>query len=270
VKSVAHFFSAIHNAHYGQPPAILTYHCRQAVVYSDAIRELMLQYIDFSTRQCNTLLCRSFEQIMLDSSAEQYSGGMALKHPRDQKLLDVELVQAMVEAIGATGTDAGNAVQRLLIKEHAIGEREKSLLQSQYCLASYNAFALNPQPGYFQARSIQSRFSFVSDGEGVLRFRLVYRTPGKGSGDQRIIVRINGSAAAIGEMPLVDSWARYTFSIDARLIHTGLNRLTIDWPYPQVPMAGPERLTGNSFLDMLFPVLGEIWSFTAIRSQADA
>lgn len=266
VAAVAHFCAAIHNAHYGQPADILRYHCREAVKLSETVKDLMLQYVDFSTRQTDAVLCRTFEEIIMDGSMKQYEGGASLLHPRGRKLLDVALVDAIADALQSVGVSIHRQVTALRIKEHGLTTAKSDLLASFYSTTSYNEFVVSPKPLFFQARDTTSIFSFVTGGTEPLSFEIEYRVPATVSEGQAVRIFIN--EAHVVDLPLSHKWAKNIFRIPASLLKEGVNQLRIVWPYARPTGVVAGKVSARSFLNALFPALGEIQALYVMADKS--
>jgi hypothetical protein len=162
-KAMAHFSAAIYNAHHGQPARIIQYHCTQAVKLSHSVVQTMLDYLDFATRITSSVLCESFHRIIAADTLKQYEGGIALTHPRGKKLLDVQLVDAISEALGLVGVNIKEQVTELRVKEHSVQGEGVDLLNSFYNRACYDDFGADPVSANFQVRSTTSQFWFLTD-----------------------------------------------------------------------------------------------------------
>lgn len=255
VLAHAHFGAAIYNMHYGQPQEIIRYHCARAYALFPEIRQIMMKYIDFSTRMASTLLCKSFEELIAEENLKQYMGGYTLRHPRNNKLMDVPLINAITAVLQENGIDIEPQVTALRVQEHAVGETKTDLLISCYSQNSYHNFFVKSKPAFFEARHTSSSFYFVGDGSRHLSFELVYRTRNN-NGPVRIFV--NGRETPAAELPATDTWTPCTFVVDQPLINKGLNELKISWPYTPQPLTIEGQMTADTFLNALFPAIGEI------------
>jgi hypothetical protein len=270
VRAIAHFSAAIHNAHRDQPQEIVEYHCRKALSCSATVEEVMLPFIDFSTRYASSNLCDAFEKVILTGKMQQYDGGFALQHPKGWKLMDIKLVDAITGALNAAGYPTGNKVMKLRMQEHAVGARGINLLESYYSRTSYNCFPgeLNG-PLFLQARSITSSFSLVTSGAYLLHLELVYRTPCTDEAADCVSIVINDRQDKLIRLPVTGKWNAVNFDIGQDTLINGINRLTIAWPFGGtcVPSADGDD-PSKAVLQALSPVLGEIHSFSAVERNA--
>lgn len=263
VQAVAHFGAAIHNAHNGQPQAILQYHCNRSVGFSYRIKDTMLRFIDFSSRRASTFFCKSFEEIISDGEMRQYEGGLlSLVHPRGRKLMDVELVDAIVKALDTVHIQQADIIDRLRINEHGIGPEGVNLLHSFYSASDYNEFLSVPKGAFLQYRTLAAPFHFVAGKEHeYLSFSITCRTPKREEKDQHIKIYLNDEEECITALPMCNNWNTHHFMIADRLLKAGVNRLVIKWPYTALPLPEVSRVSRNAVLNAMYPVMGEISSF---------
>jgi hypothetical protein len=261
VVAVAHFCSAVHNAHYGQPPEILLFHCKKALQASHSIRKMMLQYIDFATRNADSVLCKSFGDIILGGNLLQYDGGTGLAHPHNGKLMDIDLVDAMVSLIGVEDADLARKVNLLRQQEHGVGDAGIDLLASFYSQMYYGNFAVEPRPSYYQARTTVSSFAFVARDVQALRLELVCRIPQSPNTAATVKVCINELTDVVAVIEVGSSWGKYSVTID-KLPKVGVNRFLIHWPM----IAETSGIPTASLRQAIFPVTGEIDYFTARKA----
>ncbi|MHA4810744.1 hypothetical protein ACX0G9_21740 [Flavitalea flava] len=269
VKAIAHFCAAIHNAHNDQTAEIVRYHCRKSLSFSVEVKETMLQFIDFASRYSPTILCRTFEQIILNGKMRQYEGGFALRPPRGRKLMDIKLVDAISASLSAIGIHIEPEISKLRAQEHLIAEDRINLMESFYSTTTYQDFLIaEPIPVYSQARSTESVFTFISDGKCPLYFELVYRTPKRYSPKEKIRIIVNQKKEEAIELPMSEKWSARSFLIGWDLLTDGVNKLEISWPYSAMPLEEVEGdISPTRFLNALLPVLGEIHSFTAVTGK---
>ena len=268
VRATAHFSAAIHNAHRDQPYEIILHHCREALSCSVDVKEIMLQYVNFSTRYASTALCGAFEATILSGKLRQYDGGFALQHPIGGKLMDIKLVNAIVEALDTTGIHIGHKVEELRLQEHAVGNEKVDLLESFYSRTSYNCFpGEHFNPGIVHARATESSFYFIAEGKHTLSFELTYRTPQYFLPDDVVKIVINGKEDQYIQLPMNERWQSTDFVIPVGLMINGLNKLTIQWPYRGLNNSTYRNDSPRDLLNLFSPVLGEIYSFSVIQKR---
>jgi hypothetical protein len=267
--AIAHFCAAIHNAHNGQSPDVIEYHCQKAIALSPDVKEPMLTYIDFATRYASTSLCRTYERMCMDGHMRQWEGGIGLMHPPGGKLMDVTLVDAIGRALKSTGNDIENHILQLRKKEHGIQTNGVSLLESFYCSTSYNEFEVTPKPGYYQARTTETEFYFVADEGQSLTFFLEYRTTGNARDNATVNVYFNDDIHPVQQLKLADLWTNGSFAVSKEWVKEGINKLVIVWPYTFKPLPQEGLHIDGGLLKALYPVLGEIHSFRMFAGTSD-
>jgi hypothetical protein len=262
VLGVAHFCAAIHNAHYGQPAGIIKYHCSKALQYSDELKNVMLQYVDFSTRETPTKFCKTFEDSLMEGLLRQYEGGMGLPHPKGHKVMDVELVDAIIEALAQNGVNKKEEIRKLRFDEHGVGAESKDLLQSYYSTTHYNEFIIPGQQIFKRIRTNQHVITFVtgSNDTGVLDFSFSFRTPAGYSAEKKIFLSINETENKVAALPMSKKWGTHSFRVNAEALKEGVNQLIITWPYSFEPFEIKNEFSLESLLDAMYPVIGEIFS----------
>jgi hypothetical protein len=161
-SAIAHFCAAIHNAHFSQPKHILEYHCQKAVELHPEIKDVMLQYMDFTSRKTSSILCGSFEKIIVGGQMEQYEGGMSLIHPTRKKLIDIDLLDAIVKTLKSIGHNYEEELKKVRISEHGITENPTDLLTSFYKLKGYNNYNTSTFRNYLQIRSNIQEFTLIT------------------------------------------------------------------------------------------------------------
>jgi hypothetical protein len=265
ICAIAHFSAAIYNAHYGQPAEIIQYHCHKALALSRKVQKTMLQYIDFASRYAHTLYCRSFEEIILDGSMRQYEGGFLLCPPRGKKMMDITLVNAIVNALENAGVPAAATIEQLRIAEHAIGKKKCDLLQSHYASSSYHEFFITAENHCYQSRLAESRFQFVTSGVEELSLELCFRTPFADQQFSCIKLYINGEETSF---PASGKWCNVFFTVSQEWLLKGVNEIIIEWPDVTLHQTAKTYFPLPAFVKSLYPVMGEIFSFTAIAADS--
>ena len=266
VLAIAHFGAAIHSAHFGQSDDVISFHCERALSLSGIVKDLMLKYIDFTTRYADSKLCRSFGEIILSGHMRQYYAGTSLAHPRNRKLMDIGFIDIMTRALLSEGIDISDNINELRKNEHAIRVERVNLLESAYRDTYYGDFAVGPDPLFYQARSATTHFYFLADAHSNLNFELVYRTAKGSYTDKKIMICINDTDSIIDELPMSGKWTKKLFSIHGKL-NDGVNKIIFIWPYSFEPVEIDKEKSINAMLYAMFPVLGEIQEFSAIADN---
>jgi hypothetical protein len=263
VEAKAYFCAAVHNAHYGQSYDILHYLCAHALKTWPGIAELMVHYADFATRKTSNALCQSHQSLVTNHAIENYNRGMGFLHARARKLMDVELVEAILHALAGHGVDITARIHALRKEEHGIMHGRVDLLESFYAQTMYGHFPGQTR-AYFQARNFFSRFTLVAEAGLETVLRLTYRTPGRSDPDGVVTLQINGRH--LSSLPCSEAWSGATVLVPGALVQDGVNTLTVQWPYRSknlrkravsLPADVDELLSG------LFELFGEIHQLTA-------
>jgi hypothetical protein len=266
VQAMAHIFAAVHNSRYGQSREVLEHHCRAAIEESDVALKFMPLYASLATRKVDTVLCRSYEQVVMGNLADQYLKGTGLLHPPDRKPMDLDLVDCMAEVLKDRGRDIGDKIKNLRQKEHGIGKEETDLLAFYYhTFSNYKLFGSDN--GHFKALDNASLFVLISDGEAPITLKLVCRTRARPDSPACIIV--NGRE--ISQFDTDKMWKTHLIEIPVNALVKGVNQLFVLWPSPELVCRKP---AGNSFAGIkngfpaklyeeLYPIFGEIHQFTA-------
>jgi hypothetical protein len=272
VEGVAHFCAAIHNSHYGQSAGILKYHCKKAIGYSKELAGLMLKFVDFSTRLAGSRFCKAFEESMMEGYIRQYEGGMGLLHPKGLKVMDAALADTIIEALEEVGIHHKEEFYKLRLHEHEVGEEKLNLLQSYYSTSHYNEFVVPSTQLFKRIRTTEHTFMFVtgSNDTGFLDFSFSYRTPGRYCAEKKIFISVNGTENKMVELPMSKEWVTHRFRINNKGLKDGVNTLIINWPYTYQPLEIKEEFSIESFLDSIYPVLGEIFSLTVTANKSVA
>jgi hypothetical protein len=252
--AVAHLCAAMHNAHCGQPYEIIHYHCRAALAASPVVIERIVAFTDTATRKAPTLLCQSFMELVKADTFTHYEEAVGFLHGKGRKLMDLNLVEAMVTELERQGIAVRERVNELRIREHEATDGNRvNLLESFYGTSSYDPF-LQADTVYTRVRDIYSSFYLIARKSSSLFLQVTYRTPGRYYPDAQICVKLNGMQVA--QLPMSEEWINQSFVLPEPLVNHGINTLTLQWPC----MRGDEKLPDSAFLlDALSPALGELY-----------
>ena len=261
--AVAHIAAAVHNAHYGQLYPVLLHHCAAAARAAPLANAFMREFVDFSSRKVSNTLCKAHEKVVESGVFTQYEGGLGFIHSRRSKLLDIPLVGAMLRILEEGGEDLSQQVTDLRIAEHAVtGNRPVDLLESYYSAASYDVFnAELPALNYYQSRNSRSEMVFVSDGTTPLRATLVCRLP-HATEEMPVELFLNGKT--LTTVTVGATWKTVELTIEPKFfVEKGIQTLKIQWPVDQRfdRNSSARVVTPVEFLDRMYPVWGEIFSF---------
>lgn len=260
--AMGHLFAAIHNMHWGQSYDILKHHCQESVKASKEIAKTMVYYTDMISRSVSNNLTKSLEMILTNNTRiDRY--GHALMHPKDLKTMELDLVQAMVDALKLAGINLDKFIGELRLNEHSVAQRPINLMRSQYHATSYDEFQ-GVRPAFLQARDARSNFFLVSKAGAEVALSLSLRVPGNLEPQARVEFSVNG--AKVSAIELTDGWQRVSIVLPARLMQEGVNDLTIHWPVP-AQNGKTDAYSTSSLLDQIYYVFGEISQFTAVGVQ---
>jgi hypothetical protein len=262
VEALGTFCAAVHNAHYGQPYPVLKYHCGQALRQSPGIADLMRNYADFASRRASTALCSTHERAMTDDDLP-FDVRYSLVPKRRMKTLDLELVEAITDALAACRIDIRDHVHQLRKQEHGVMHGKINLLESFYQATSFDRYA-GTLPGHYQSRHLESEFLLVADGRTGVRLVITCRTPEYPGGTDAAHLLVNDQP--VGSLP-AGPWATRQCEVPAGVLRDGVNRIRVAWPcvlaVPPKPPAAAGLPAKEALLRLLFPVFGEIHAFSA-------
>lgn len=266
VRANALINAAIHNAHYGQSTEVLTSMCSKAAKLSEDSQQFMKEYIDMASRKASTTICGSHEVIVENGFSEQY-GSTGILHKPNQKLMDVQLVDAMTAALTPYEPNLESQVEKLRIDSFGLGEGKVNLLDSAFSRISYEEFP-GQQVDFFQARNNKSEFLFVLDAPQEINLKITQRTPGLNLENKLISVILNNET--VSQFNSNKSWKTNAITIPAELCKKGINRIKVEWPIEAVyePEKGSDEFVDpNKQLDNWYIVFGEIHQLTISKKS---
>ena len=227
VISNAHFFSAIHCAHNGQPYDILHYHLMKSLEYSKKSIERIKNYIDIATRKVPWEINKSYFELF----SNQYS---IINQMSDCKLLDITLVQAMEDALALTGIDVKEEIRQLRIKEHRPTDTKKvNMLETYYRASNYNNFISSnvwnePHKAYVRFRQNVTKFYLIAENDRDIKLNLTYRTPFSQESNGEIFLRLNCVNLTAIQSSL--KWKDTVITIEKHLLASGgVNIIELEW-----------------------------------------
>ena len=291
-EAEASFLAAVHNSHWWQPYDIIRYYCGRALSLSPHIAGLMLNYMELQTR-------RTTPALMGEPDQQISEHGSPLIHKYllrvNDKRIDKLLLEAFVDALAEAGIEAGERLNRVRREEHSVTDINMNLLEFYYCSAAQQpqelqwlswtspaAAALDPvnplpenrhkEAQYYKAYSRESRFYFVGEPEVDVRLCLTCRLPDTATGEDTIVVTLNGRPQA--KIEIGCDWATWDINLPGEILRDGLNEVGIEWPMPQ--FASREKLE-QVIVDLserrfpeFYPIFGEIHSFFACDGRKEA
>jgi hypothetical protein len=264
VRAAAHFFAAIHNAHKGQPYENLYYHCLRAINLSRSVTDLFLNYIDMACRCIPWHLSKSFETLIESGRLSQYS---ALVQPTAQPIMDIDLVNAMVNALKTIGINIEDKIEMLRINEHGIQNGKINLLKSYYHLTSYHASPVVTKR-YYQAFEPESSFFLVAEDSVDIKLLLTCRSPNIDSDDAQISIKVNEYDASQLNVKISRTWETHSLYLPRTFVKSGINIIKIEWALNlnfngnQLNNKYPQKKV-DLLKKMMYPVYGEIHMFSA-------
>src|SRR5690606_35018612 len=121
----------------------------------------MVYYCDMITRKAPNDLTKSLEMILTENTKiDRYVH--ALMHPNDHKIMETELVTAMIHALQTVGVNITNYISELRKNEHTAEGKDINLMQSYYHATSYDEYQ-GVRSACLQARDNESKFFIIAD-----------------------------------------------------------------------------------------------------------
>ncbi|QXV63882.1 hypothetical protein INP83_12285 [Mucilaginibacter sp. 21P] len=262
VRAIAYLCAAVHCAHYGQSHNVLNYLCDTAAEASTVAVDIMSNFIDFSSRRTTNTLCRSHEKLVENEYITQYGGGVGFLNKRDQKIMDLLLVDAMTESLQKVGVDVVEQVNTLRRTEHGVNDNNLELTQSFYSSSAYDIYP-GRTPGYYQSRDVESQFYLIANTNDSIDLKLSYRTPRRNGASDK--VKIYANHVLLTELSTTENWSTVKLNVTPDHLLDGLNIIKINWSTNFGFKANTKELDlcEDYILNKLFNVYGEISSFSA-------
>lgn len=267
----AHFLAAIHCAHNGeQPYDILYYHCVQAIKASKHVIDHMVNYINMICSKVPFTYNKSCLYFSKFGLIAQYP---MLFQPKDCRLMDITLTDAMVDALKTVGYDIKEQVDTLRIKYFKPYEKKIDLLESYYREKSY-IYSLTDveyfsygEKAYYSFISNRTSFYLIADNKKDVEVEFTYRSPLPESKKDNVKLKVNG--ITVGSKPAYNKWQDLIVLIPKQLLKKGVNVIDVDWPLIDCiekdlykknaeKYRGDELVTRNSRL-----IYGDIFRFNA-------
>lgn len=265
IEGTGHFYAAIHNAHWGQSYDILRHHCQKALEASKEVSKIMVYYCDMVTRNVSNNLTKSMELILNENiQVDRY--GHAFAQPKGLEMMEIDLVNAMVDALEVEGVNLARFVRELRKKEHGVHEKSINLLKPFYHASSFDE-SLGIRPAFFQVRDTASRFFIVAD-EGVsINLFISFRVPSSESYVGKVEFWLNDFK--VSSLDPQSKWINHEITISGEHCKDGINELIIFWPTPKAVERSISKEIGtfSSLLNTMYYVFGEISRFEAIGEK---
>ena len=259
--AMGYLFAAIHNEHWGQSYELHRHHCQKALEASNAVAKTMIYYCDMMSRNIPNNLTKSLEMIAVeDIQVDRY--GSAFMHPKDFKLMEIELVDAMTDVLAKIGINLRNFIKELRKKEYGVEEKSRDLLNPAYSRTSYDVF-MGVRTAFFQSRDTDSKFIIVADENVSVDLTISFRVPDSESVIGRVEFWYNGTN--ISSINAKSIWTTHQLIIPGKYSKEGINNLVVRWPLPKRvdKQTSSDDPASNSILNSSYYVFGEISHFKA-------
>jgi hypothetical protein len=240
--ALAHFFAAIHNAHFGQSDEIVLYHCNKCLESDPNMAVPLLGYARMACMRSSSVVCQDFREMQANGLFQQYLNGMALLHRSNKKILDLMLVDAIVRTLEPSVADVRKYMDTVLLEQHAISEEPEDLLHPFYSLFNFYV-SYNRTLPYYRSSFERSVFVvFVRLGHD-LELDLTLRSKEAAEVNAEAGIMVNG--VLIRKVQAGPNWKQVRFKVSRELLKKGMNEIQVVWPRP-----------GNENIDHESPVSG--------------
>ena len=280
--SMAKFLVALYTLHWERrfngPSPLPEYWCNAAIQAWGEIKQTMLDYV--TTRVPPASVCG------LSLAEQRFSGrgncledGSHLLAGEGRRLgrssLDPMGIELICRVLEHSGWPIGQTINKMLVDQHAVPSVGVELLNPYYhwttmdhLMGSHSDSITGSSYGIYQGFWPTSDFCLVSDSTRDVRLSLTGRLPAVVN-EMREVAEVNVSVNRhhVGSFPIGRRWTVQALSVSRRLLTTGINQLTIQWPdlSPEGDTATRqirERLE-HSVTTNLQPVFGELHSLVA-------
>ena len=267
VLSEGLFQAAIHNAHWGQGPDLVTYQCGEAVRIDPLMLETMLRFVDSALRCAPALVCESMNPIARDATAKSASALQLFNSlPPLRKNLNLTLTEAMLSAMTPLMPALRETTDRLLISEYCAGNGPCDFLLRAFSSTSLEDWDWLNGTIHYRARRRLTPFRFVCCRPFPLVLDLTLRTC-KISPPADAVMTLNGvSVASIRVSP---EWRTHRIEIHESFLNEGLNSLSIAWPEPSFTVQDRMAAIQNELEDSRIPTVAFVYGEVA-RLRATA
>ena len=250
VTARAHLLAAVHNAHYGQPAAIVEHHVAVALHLDPGIRETALNLVEFVCRRSEPWLCGAWTALSTEPQVRRYLGSLQML--RAPRVADTVLADAIATAARKQGL-----VDDLLIGEAA--ETPLDLLLPRHRASTFRdavGQGLGPPLAFVRATALSSRFFVVRREAEELTGQVTLRAAGS------VTVMVNGVRTDV--LQAEDRWKTFVIRL---ALSKGRNTIDLHWPAPQVDAAATFERAARRLERGLYPdalaAFGELYAFTA-------
>lgn len=263
IEALAYLGAAIHNARWGQPPAVIAGHCRRAVEHDPQARDLAAALVNLFSSALpgwmNPRLGALLEQGLEGSKyLKQCMIGPARGIP---PLWGEDLIDALASVTSSAEETKARAIESWL-REHR-GAFGIDLLSDRYRQHWADlGRSWSPSAGYFKALAPVSRFPLCKASAGEVDLEIVCRAPAD--------VKIEGAAEIwvdgqpVMAIELSAGWTRWFGRIHGGALRRGVHAIEVRWNTAPVGgdqwlIAAAEELErGRERYTDFCPVYGEV------------
>lgn len=265
----SYFLAAIHNDHRGnQPFELLKFLCKKALYIDKNIASLMEQFVDIVLRNASGGLNKNFLKLCEAGIYKQYTG---LFDMGSLKILDINLVNAIVESLKDVGIDIEAKVSSLRKHEYDVEVQETiDLLENKFCHDSYkfiSFFSDVKKTLYYQAFFNESKFFVISNHNAEFKVTLTLRIK-ELNFEEDVLISVNDKI--IMTIKVNDKWSTHQFEIKKDwFTNDDINIIKIKWPYFNEIKFKKENIsnTPKQILRNLDPTYGEVFLFNLERTK---
>ena len=229
-----HFLAALHCAHIcKQQEEIIEYHCKEALKYWPKIKETMYSFLNLASKKVPWVVNKESRNLIKSELLKSYP---LLYQPKNSYLMEEKIVKAIVKALKDYGEDIEYQIKKEMVSNFSFKTNKLNLLETYY---RDNAYQMSDASiGYFTSNkrafisSIEPTSVFylvVSDNTRDIKVNFTSRLPYDYSEELSGTIGINGNK--IDVFMITGKWKNYTFNIDAKFLHVGINIVEINWPY---------------------------------------
>lgn len=264
-RAMAHLLAAIHNAHYGQEPDIISFHCKEAVKADSGVAEFIEAFTEMVTMRAPNYLCKQYQQVI--AMTEAHRRHTDFQYGTGKKLADVELIDTMVGALENRGAKQHEKIKQLRRKQHGINiHRSVNLLEFYYAQPYYRHALIDFLQPVHLFREIEtiSKFRLFADPFTNLTLILVCRVPHANGNDHPMKITINGTV--FQSVSVGAGWQTFRLPVPGKFINRDVNTICIHWPLVPRKMNFNNVKNLMSICQYVNPVIGEIHQFSAMIS----
>ncbi|MBL6449599.1 hypothetical protein JMN32_25030 [Fulvivirga sp. 29W222] len=268
VLSITHFQAAIHNYYVGQDTPLLYHHCCEALKHADD--ELVEAYhkscILFSKRSSAVFS----DELHFLSEVYPFENFSVFGHPRNKKLMFIELVDAMTKALQVVKKiEIADEIKNIRIQEYKIGKEPVDLLESPYAERSFQEFLCDEDVAYYRAHETRSSFICVADASENIELDVTARIPDFAFCDINSAVKVYVNGDLYETVRVCDEWTNIKISIKREVLGAGVNKLEFVWPVPEKQVMRKLYKTlslPGEIINMIYYTFAEMFAIRAVTS----